>query len=430
MLVSRNGGYLRTFLLLIAPSIVLASAMAQTKVCDVRAYGANGDGITKDTKAIQAAIDDCAAAGGGTVRLSGGRFVIAPIELKSNLEFDVEKDAVLLGSADRADYPQAARMRQQTVEPLIELANANNVTIKGGGVIDGQGKVWWDYVKGVKDTGILGTDHPRPMLLLIDHSKHVVVEDITIQNSGFWQVVPYYSDNLVFRNLRILAPQRGAPNTDAIDPFSSSHVTIDHVFASTGDDNVAIKSGAINSPGLDSPSHDITITDCEFEAGHGLSIGSEVAGGVQNVRAERIRFKGTDQGIRVKANRDRGNDVSNLTFKDITMENVRTAILISEYYPRVMPEGDVAAAPIGRLTPFFHDIHIENVTATGSDWAGVVIGLPESPVKELTMKNVSISATKGLNIAFAQVTLDHVTVTATQGDPIYVAKTAQVLTVK
>ena len=421
---------MRTFLLLIVPSIVLASAMAQTKVCDVRAYGARGDGITKDTKAIQAAIDDCVAGGGGTVRLSGGRFVIAPIELKSNLEFDVEKDAVLLGSADRADYRQTVRMRQQTVEPLIELANATNVTIKGGGVIDGQGKVWWDYVKGVKDTGILGTDHPRPMLLLIDHSKHVVLEDITIQNSGFWQVVPYYSDDLVFRNLRILAPQRGAPNTDAIDPFSSSHVTIDHVFASTGDDNVAIKSGAINSPGPDSPSHDITITDCEFEAGHGLSIGSEVAGGVQNVRAERIRFKGTDQGIRVKANRDRGNDVSNLTFKDITMENVRTAILISEYYPRVMPEGDVAAAPIGRLTPFFHDIHIENLTATGSDWAGVVIGLPESPVKELTMKNVSISATKGLNIAFAQVTLDHVTVRATQGDPINVAKTAQVLTVK
>lgn len=112
--------------------------MAQTKVCDVRAYGAKGDGSTKDTKAIQAAIDDCAAAGGGTVRLSGGRFVIAPIELKSNLEFDVEKDAVLLGSADRADYPQAVRMRQQTVEPLIELANATNVTIRGGGVIDGR----------------------------------------------------------------------------------------------------------------------------------------------------------------------------------------------------------------------------------------------------------------------------------------------------
>jgi polygalacturonase len=427
---SRVEEYLRNSLLLIAPSILIASALAQSKVCDVRAYGAKGDGTTKDTKAIQAAIDDCAAAGGGTVRLSGGKFVTAPIELKNNLEFDVEKDAVLLGSADREDYPKAVRMRQQTVEALIAITNASNVTIKGGGVIDGQGKVWWDYVKGVKDSGVLGTDHPRPMLLLMDHSQHVVVEDVTIQNSGFWQVVPYYSDDLVFRNLRVLAPQRGAPNTDAIDPFSSSHVTIDHVFASTGDDNVAIKSGAINSPGPDAPSHDITITDCEFEAGHGLSIGSEVAGGVQNVRAERIHFKGTDQGIRVKANRDRGHDVSNLSFKDITMENVRTAILISEYYPKVLPDGEVAAAPIGRLTPFFHDIHIENVTATGSDWAGVIIGLPESPIKALTMKNVSISATKGLDIAFAQIALDHVEVKAIQGDPINVAKTAQVSIVK
>jgi polygalacturonase len=408
----------------VAPSIL--PAIAHAKVCDVRSYGAKGDGVTKDTKAIQAAIDDCSAAGGGTVRLSGGKFVIAPIELKSNLELDIEKDAELLGSPDRDDYPKAVRMRQQTVEPLIAVTNATNVTIKGGGVIDGQGKVWWDYVKGVKDSGVLGADHPRPMLLLIDHSKHMVVEDVTIQNSGFWQVVPYYSDDLIFRNLRILAPQRGAPNTDAIDPFSSSHVTIDHVFSSTGDDNVAIKSGAINSPGPDAPSHDITITDCEFEAGHGLSIGSEVAGGVQNVHAERIHFKGTDQGIRVKANRDRGNDVSNLSFKDITMENVRTAILISEYYPKVLPEGDVLAAPIGRLTPFFHDIHIENVIAVGSDWAGVIIGLPESPVKGLTMKNVSISATKGLNIAFAQVTMDRVDVKVTQGDSIIVDKTAQV----
>jgi polygalacturonase len=409
---------------------MLSSVLAHAKVCDVRAYGAKGDGISKDTKAIQAAIDNCAASGGGTVQLGGGRFLTAPIELKSNVTLDVEKEAVLLGSVERSDYPKALRMRQETVEPLIAVTNSTNVTITGGGVIDGQGKVWWDYVKGVKDSGVLGTDHPRPMLLLIDHSKHVVVENVTIQNSGFWQIVPYYSDDVVFHGLRVLAPQRGAPNTDAIDPFSSSHITIDHVFASTGDDNVAIKSGAINSPGPDAPSHDITITDCEFEAGHGLSIGSEVAGGVQNVRAERIRFKGTDQGIRVKANRDRGSDVSNLSFKDITMENVRTAILVSEYYPKAMPDGDVAAAPLGRLTPFFHDIRIENVTADGGEWAGVIIGLPESPIKRLTMKNVSIAATKGLDIAFAQVTLDHVLVRATHGDPVRAAKTAQVVVVK
>jgi len=414
------------FCLLFLGSLILLGVTAQAKVCDVRSYGAKGDGVSKDTQAIQAAIDDCSAGGGGTVRLAGGRFVTAPIEIKSNVTFDVEKDSTLLGSMDRADYAAAVRMRQHTVQPLVAITNAHNVTITGGGVIDGQGKVWWDYVKEVKDSGILGTDHPRPMLVLIDHSNHVVIEDVTIQNSGFWQVVPYYSDDLVFRRLRILAPQRGAPNTDAIDPFSSGHVLIDHVFSSTGDDNVAIKSGAIGSAGPDSPSHDITITDCEFEAGHGLSIGSEISGGVQNVHAERIHFKGTDQGIRIKANRDRGNDVSNLTFKDITMENVRTAIVVSEYYPKMFPDGPVASAPITRLTPFFHDIHIENVRATGSDLAGVIIGLPESPVKGIVLKDVSISATKGLSIAFADVTLDHVSINAAKGEPIKIDESAHV----
>ena len=390
-------------------------AMAAGKVCDVRAYGAKGDGLAKDTAAIQAAIDDCTRAGGGTVVLKGGRFVTGPIEIKSHVTFDVEKGAELLGSVDRADYPKATRMRQPTVQPLVAITNADHVTVTGGGVIDGRGQVWWDYVKGVKDAGVLGTDHPRPMLLLIDHSNHVVVEQVTVQNSGFWQIVPYYADDVVFQNIRVLAPQRGAPNTDAIDPFSSSNIRIDHVFASVGDDNVAIKSGAIGSPGPDAPSHDILITDCVFEAGHGLSIGSEVSGGVQNVHAERVTFKGTDQGIRVKSNRDRGHDISNLSFKDITMDDVRTSILISEYYPKVMPEGPVPAEPVQRLTPHFHNIRIENVKSVNSEWAGVIVGLPESHVVDIELKNVDIQAKKGFQIGYAEVTTDGFKVTTTDG---------------
>src|ERR1035437_2864026 len=169
------------------------------------------------------------------------------------------------------------------------------------------------------------------------------MEGVTVQTSPSWQIVPYYSDHIVIRNINVLAPTP-SPNTDAIDPFSSSNIVIDHVYADVGDDNIAIKSGAINSPGPDSPSKNITITDCTFDHGHGLSIGSEIAGGAQNIHAERILFKGTDQGIRIKANRDRGADVSNISYKDITMENVETAILITEYYPRPAPEGEVPAA--------------------------------------------------------------------------------------
>jgi polygalacturonase len=320
-------------------------------------------------------------------------------------------------------------MRQPTVQPLVAVTNAEHVTFTGGGVIDGRGKVWWDYVKGVKDSGVLGTDHPRPMLILVDHSKHVVFENITVQNSGFWQIVPYYADDVVFRSMKILAPQRGAPNTDAIDPFSSSNIRIEHVFSSVGDDNVAIKSGAINSPGPDAPSHDITITDCVFESGHGLSIGSEIAGGVQHVHAERIHFKGTDQGIRIKSARDRGNDVSDISFKDITMEDVRTAILVTEYYPHPAPEGEVPAEAVQRLTPKFHDISIENVTATGGDSAGTIVGLPESLVV-LRMKDVHLAAKTGLSIAYANVTMQNVTVKPESGEPMKIAATAKVKTTK
>lgn len=375
-------------------------------VCDVRAYGAKGDGATKDTVAIQKAIDDCSAKK-GTVRLAGGSFVSGPLEIKSDVEFSVAADAKLLASVDRGDYKAATLMRQKTVVPFILVQNAERVTIDGGGTIDGRGQVWWDYVKGVKDAGVLGTDHPRPMGMLIDHSKHVTVKDIVFQNAGFWQIVPYYSDYVTFEHLKVLAPQRGAPNTDGIDPFSSSHITIDHYWSSVGDDNIAIKSGAIDSPGPDAPSTDITITNCHFEAGHGLSIGSEVAGGVQRVRAERIEFKGTDNGIRVKSNRDRGNDISDLSFKDVSMDGVKTSILISEYYPKVMPEGEVAAMPVGRLTPRFHNIRIENLRSVNSDWAGVIVGLPESPVVDTVLKNISIQAKRGMQIGYATVEIEH-----------------------
>jgi len=398
--------------------------VATVKLCDARTYGAKADGITKDTKAIQAAVEDCASAGGGTVRLSGGTFLTGPILLKSNITLEIAKGAVLLGSPDRADYPAVTFARQQTVQSLVSAVNAENVAITGEGVIDGNGKVWWDYIVGARDAGVLGNDHPRPFGVLFDHTKHVRMEGVTVQNSGMWQIVPYYADDVVIRNVRILAPK--SPNTDAIDPFSSSNVVIDHVFSSTGDDNVAIKSGAINSPGPDAPSRNITITDCTFENGHGLSIGSEIAGGVQNVHAERIHFKGTDQGIRIKSARDRGNDVSGLTFKDITMEDVKTAVLITEYYPHPAPAGEVPAEPVGRLTPKFHDITIENVTATGSNSAGTIVGLPESPVLGLTMKNVHIAAKTGMSIAYATVTMDDVVVTPETGEALKIAPTAKV----
>ena len=416
---------MRVAAMVIGLALAMGGAQAWAgKVCDVKAYGAKGDGATKDTAAIQKAIDVCGASRGGTVVMTSGTYLSGPILLKSGVTLHIAADATLLGSPDRDDYPKVMFARQPTVQALVSTLNAKNVTITGGGTIDGNGHVWWEYVKGVKDAGVLGNDHPRPMGLVFDHSSHILVEGITVQNAGFWQIVPYYSDHLIFRNLKILAPH--SPNTDAIDPFSSNHIVIDHVFSSIGDDNIAIKSGAINSPGPDAPSDYILITDCTFEQGHGLSIGSEIAGGVHHVLAERIHFKGTDQGIRIKANRDRGNDVSDIKFKDIDMVDVKTAILITEYYPNPAPEGEVPSAPVTRLTPHFHDISIENVRATGSGSDGVIIGLPESPVTGLSLTNVHLEGKTGMKIAYADVKFSDVSFKADTGEGLVVAPTAKV----
>jgi polygalacturonase len=398
-----------------------ASAMAAGKVCDVKKYGAKGDNATKDTAAIQKAIDDCTAGkGGGTVEVPAGTYLIAPILLKSNMTLHLQKDAILFGSPDKADYPVIDEFRQPGHQALVSAVNAENVAISGEGAIDGNGAVWWSTMRGaapsaVAGSGVAGGQAARPRLIVWDHCKHVSLTGVTVRNSGFWIVVPYYTDDVVIRNVRITATIP-SPNTDAIDPFSSSNVVIDHVWEDVGDDNIAIKSGQPNSPGPDAPSKNITITDCTFEHGHGISIGSELSGGVQNIHIERITFKGTDQAIRIKANRDRGNDVSDIWFKDITLDGLtKASISISEYYPSVVPSGPVEAKPVTRLTPHFHNIHIENVKGVNLAWAGAIVGLPESPVTDIILKNVNLQAKKGMQIGYADVTADGLTITTPDG---------------
>ena len=414
--ISSLVGTLRLAILVL---LVTASqaAFGASSTCDPRAYGARGNGTAKDTAAIQAAIDACEKKGGGTVRLSAGTYLSAPIVLKDNITLQLEKGATLLGSPDHADYPAKTEFRAPGLQSLVSATNAANIAITGEGVIDGNGETWWQMVRSIKDAGVVGNEHSRPRLVVFDHCRHVRVEGVTVQNSPMWQIVPYYSDDVVIRNVRVLAPAH-SPNTDAVNPFSSSHVVIDHLYADVGDDNIAIKSGIINSPGPDDPSRYITITDCTFLHGHGLSIGSEIAGGAQNIRAERIHFDGTDNGIRVKANRDRGNDVGHFLFRDIDMKNVKNALLISEYYPKVLPPEDNSAQPVTRLTPHFHDIVLENVTAENSESVGAIVGLPEAPVLNVELHNVKLSGGHGLTIGYAEVKGDGVVVKAEQGPPI------------
>lgn len=388
------------------------------KLCDVKDYGAKGDGVSKDTAAIQKAIDDCAAAGGGRVVLAGAPlYVSGPLALKSRITLSIAAGTTLAGSEDHDDYPPVRELGEAARRALLSSDNATDIVIDGGGTIDGRGQSWW---------ADRAPANRRPRLIVFRHSSRILMENVTVKNSPSWQIVPYYSDHLTFRNMTILAPDRISHNTDGIDPFSSSHVLIDHVTIDTGDDNVAIKSGQPNSPGGDAPSHDITIRDSTFLHGHGLSIGSEVAGGVYNVLAERIHFKGTGTGVRIKSNRDRGNVLKNLVYRDLTMEDVGTPILISEFYPKIPDVID--AQPLARLTPRFSDITIENLKATGAKQAALIVGLPESPVTALTLRRVHIEAEKGAVVKYAHMTATDFTVRAAQGDAYRIGPDVQGLT--
>jgi polygalacturonase len=401
--------------------LVGSPAAWAARVCDASAFGAKADGRTKDTSALQKAIDDCSGKGGGTVRLARGIFLSGPIVLKSHIVLDIEPGATLLGSQDKGDYAPATLMRESAVQPLISATNAEGISIRGGGTIDGNGQPWWDDVHAHKNSPDF-VAAKRPRLIFMDHAKHIQIEGVTIQNSASWQVTLYYCEDAVIRDGKILAPEH-SPNTDGVDPFSSQHVTIAHMTIDVGDDNVAIKSGQPGSPGPDDPSTDITVTDCTFLHGHGMSIGSEISGGVQRVRVARVHFRETANGVRVKSNRDRGADVGPLEFRDLTMENVGTPVLITEYYPKI-PEKD-AAQPKTRLTPQFHDIRIENLTATGADVAGFVVGLPESPITSIALSNVHIQAKKGMTISNATVATRALTVEASDGPPFQMLENAR-----
>ena len=390
--------------------LLVPVAAAKVTTCDARSLGAKADGQTKDTIALQHAIDLCAKGDGGIVHLTAGTYLSGPLTLRSHVHLLIDKDAKLLGSVDMEDYPIREDAPWRRVS-LLHADHAEDIAITGEGTIDGSGKVWWEAqmsrLKGSKE-------NPRPLLIDLTNSKNILIEGVTIQNSPQYNITAFWCDGLTVRNIKILNPGRGAPNTDGIDPVSTSHVLIEHDLIDTGDDNVAIKSGLVERGDPNVPSTDIVIRDCIFRAGHGLSIGSETAGGVRNVTVERVTFTGTRQGIRIKSARGRGNDIGNFTYRDIQMDGVETPIEITNYYTGIVKNDP--GQPVTEHTPKFHDITIENVTAKGAKRAAMVMGLPESPIKNLVLKNIRIDAATGMVLQNAEIREDNVVVTPATGD--------------
>ena len=281
------------------PALFGACLGGKDATFNVRDYGARGDGRAMDSPAIQKAIDACALAGGGMVRLPPGAYLSGPLYLRGNhITFHLEAGAILQGTEDFTAY----RGSNGKLVGLINAERLKDVSISGPGIIDGQGAPWWPAVREAKKTGAR-EPRQRPKMVNFHDCHRLTVRDVTLQNSPMFHLVPVDCDDVLIDHVTIKAPSN-SPNTDAIDPSSCRNVRILNCLLDVGDDNVAVKAGH-SVAGRDFCCQDILVSNCTCLAGHGISIGSETSAGVSNFVVVHCTFNGTASGIRIKTTRRR-----------------------------------------------------------------------------------------------------------------------------
>ena len=379
---------------------------------NVRDFGAKGDGVTDDTAFLQAAI--MTVPEHGRVYVPEGTYRFTHLFLKSHMKLELAKGAVLLAIPDKTrlpilpgrieSYDEKSEFLPASWEgsPLDTYASiltgmyVEDVLICGEGVIDGGADFdnWWNQEKRKNDPAA------RPRMLFLNHCSDVVLQGVTSKNSPAWNLHPYFSQRVRFLDIRIQSPDR-SHNTDGIDPESCMDVEIAGVYFSVGDDCIAVKSGKMYmGKTYRTPSKNIVIHNCLMERGHGgVTIGSEIAAGVDEILVKNCHFVDTDRGLRVKSRRGRGKDsyLSGITFENVRMDGVRTPFVINcFYYCGADGKSEYVACkdalPVDDRTPGVGRIVIRNVTCRDCHVAGVYFyGLPESKIECVEMENVAIS---------------------------------------
>jgi polygalacturonase len=375
-------------------SVAPALPVIPARIYNIIHYGAIGDGVATNTAAIQAAIDAAHDAGGGVVQVPAGVFLSGPIRLANHINLQIDGGGILRllpldkypgGTTDPADFISGSRL--------------HDIAITGSGMIDGQGIPWWPYARQ------RGARRPRMISLL--SCNRVLIEGVILTNSPMFHIaIAGKSANVTVRGVTIRAnpstdPVHPGHNTDACD-VSGTNILIANCNVSVGDDDFTCGGGT----------SDVLITNCTYGYGHGVSIGSHTYGGVSNLTVINCTFNNTEQGIRIKSDRDRGGLVHHLHYLNLHMTNVDCPILIYGSYMatnrvyrdlnRLTPA--IAASYPGRAvearTPIYRDITFSNITASVQPGrrAGLIWGLPEMPVTNVLLQRVSITADRPLGI--------------------------------
>ncbi|PQQ16754.1 putative polygalacturonase [Prunus yedoensis var. nudiflora] len=361
-------------------------------------FGGVGDGVTLNTKAFREAIyriEHLKRRGGTLLYIPPGVYVTESFNLTSHMTLYLAKGAVIKATQDTRTWPLIAPLPSYgrgrelpggRYKSFIHGDGIHDVVITGeNGTIDGQGDVWWNMWR--QRT----LQFTRPNLIEFMNSKNIIISNVIFQNSPFWNIHPVYCSNVVVRYVTILAPY-DSPNTDGVDPDSSSNVCIEDSYISTGDDLVAVKSGW-DEYGIayGRPSSGITIRRVRGSSPFaGIAVGSETSGGVENVLAEHINLHNTGIGIHIKTNIGRGGFIRNITVSDVYMEKVRRGIKIA---------GDVGDHPDDKYNqnalPVVKGITLKDIWGLQVQQAGVILGLKNAPFTGICLSNINLHGMTG-----------------------------------
>jgi polygalacturonase len=429
---------------------------------NLKDFGAVNGGYVLNTKAFEDAINALSSKGGGKLIIPPGIWLTGPIILKSKIELHAQTGALIKFSPDKSLYPIIETSFEglntwRCISPLYGK-NLEDVAFTGNGVWDGSGEVWRQVKKSkltesqwkkfINSGGVLNEsktswypsetfmkasvgadqnvrpdlktkeefeaihDFLRPVLVSIQNSKRVMFDGPVFQNSPAWNLHPLMIEDLIVRNVSVRNPWF-SQNGDGLDVESCKNVIVENSSFDVGDDAICIKSGK-DKDGRDRgvPCENIIIKNNIVYHGHGgVTVGSEMSGGVKNMHVSNCTFMGTDVGLRFKSNRGRGGVVENIFISDIFMTDIPSqAISFNLYYggksiAETLEEGGDKIVnqkmPVDEKTPQFKNISIKNVTIKGAQQAVFLQGLPEMNLENIEISNLIAKAEKGFTIVDA-----------------------------
>lgn len=384
----------------------------------VTAFGAIGDGTTKNTEAIKKAIETCHEEGGGRVVVPPGVFLTGAVYLKSNVNLHISEGAKLLFSRDSSDYPMVFTrwegMECINYSPFIYAYEEENIAITGKGILDGNADNdhWW-YWCGARKFGwdesrpgeqkparaalhrymadevdprerVFGHGHfLRPNFIQPYLCKNVWIAEVEVINGPMWNLNPVLCENVLIEKVRVVSH---GPNNDGCDPEACKNVWIRDCYFDTGDDCIAIKSGRDeDGRNIGRPAENHIIENCMMKDGHGgVVIGSEIAGGARNIYALNniMDSPQLDRALRIKTSSSRGGIIENVFFYNTKVGQYKdAAVRFNMFYEKP-----------GQHLPIIRNIWVENLEVDGGGQYAVRSAAYESsPVTNFTMINCRIN---------------------------------------